>query len=600
MTYPRWFGCIGNSLRRSAGLNFASAGIAIAWLAVPAILAPLASGQIYNQHTESNPQDMPTATVAKEIKGVVKVNVAMDKSTTFMAPRAEAVNASVADGHLADPALPLLLRNAGITTLRYPGGGFADNYHWSTNKPSNSQLAAALRYSGLAAGTDFGSFVHLIDQVGTTVITVNYGSNQDGTGGGEPAEAAAWVAYANGDPNATTVIGKDSTGTDWQTVGYWASLRAAQPLPTDDGKNFLRIAHPQPLNVKYWEVGNEVYKNGYYGGEGETLDLHAPYPKDPKDNDKQRRKNPNLSPAAYGKELLAYVKAMKAADPRIKVGASLDSPVANTWDIQEWTQDPVTGKYVQNSKFQKAQDSGPDWDRNVLQVAGKDIDFVALHWNTGKTTDVSNFKDLDNAALLTSPHDELPPIFGGLVDMFHKYCPQNTGMQVLVTDIGPKSYIKVPDQSVIALFAADAYLTLVETGVANIDWSALHGGLIDDKNQLSPSYFGLQMIRQFMTYNEPLATVTSSHSLLGAHAAVHKNGSMSLMLINKDPKNAANVKVQIDGGKLAGPGMRFNYGKGAPAPDKVVAGTQIADVGNSFTVTVPPYTITDLLIPPAK
>ena len=184
--------------------------------------------------------------------------------------------------------------------------------------------------------------------------------------------------------------------------------------------------------------------------------------------------------------------------------------------------------------------------------------------------------------------------------MFHKYCPQNTGMQVLVTDIGPKSYIKVPDQSVIALFAADAYLTLVETGVANIDWSALHGGLIDDKNQLSPSYFGLQMIRQFMTYNEPLATVTSSHSLLGAHAAVHKNGSMSLMLINKDPKNAANVKVQIDGGKLAGPGMRFNYGKGAPAPDKVVAGTQIADVGNSFTVTVPPYTITDLLIPPAK
>ena len=90
-----------------------------------------------------------------------------------------------------DPEVPALLRAAGITTLRYPGGGFADNFHWSTNKPSNSQSGTALRYSGFAPGTDFGHFVRLIDQVGTTVITVNYGSNQDGAGGGEPAEAAA-------------------------------------------------------------------------------------------------------------------------------------------------------------------------------------------------------------------------------------------------------------------------------------------------------------------------------------------------------------------------------------------------------------------------
>jgi hypothetical protein len=595
MRYALWCGCIFNSLRRFAGLK-----TAVALAVVPAMFASLASGQIYNQHGQNGPQDMPTETVAKEIKGVVKVNVSMDKPTMAMAPRAEAVNASVADGNLTDPGLPLILRNAGITTLRYPGGGFADNYHWSTNKASNSQSPTALRYSGLAPNTDFGHFVHVIDQVGTTVITVNYGSNQDGTGGGEPAEAAAWVAYANGDPNNTSAIGKDSAGVDWQTVGYWASLRASQPLPTDDGKNFLRIGHPQPLNVKYWEVGNEVYKNGYYGGEGETLDLHAPYPKDAKDNEKQRRKNPNLSPATYGKELLAYIKAMKAVDARIKIGASLDSPVQNSWDIQEWTPDPVTGKYVQNSAFQKAQDSGPDWDRNVLQVAGKDIDFVALHWNTGKTTEASKYKDLDNAALLNSPHDELPPMIGGLVDMLHKYCPQNTGIQVLITDIGPKSYIKIPDESVVSLFAADAYLTLVETGIANIDWDALHGGLIDDKNQLTSSYFGLQMIRQFMTYNESLVTAVSSHSLLSAHAVVHKNGSMSLMLINKDPKNTASVKVQIDGGKLTAPGMRFVYGKGVPPPDKVVSGTQADEVGNSFTVSVPPYTITDFLIPPAK
>jgi hypothetical protein len=569
---------------------------------LPALLASLAAGQIINQHDTARPQDIPTTTVAPEIKSVVKVTVQMDKPRTFMAPRAMAINASVADSHLMDPALPALLRGSGITTLRYPGGAFADNFHWSTNKPSNSQSSIAQQHSGFAPGTDFGQFVHLIDQVGTTVITVNYGSNQEGTGGAEPGEAAAWVAYANGSPTDTSVIGKDSTGVDWQTVGYWASLRASQPLPTDDGKNFLRIAHVQPLNVKYWEVGNEVYKNGYYGGEGQELDLHAPYPKDAKENDKQRRKNANLSPAAYGKALLVYSKAMKAVDPRIKVGASLDSPVPNSWDIQEWTLDPISGKSTQNGKFQKAQDSGLDWDRNVLQVAGKDIDFVALHWNTGNTTETSGWKELDNAGLLNAPHDELPAIAAGLLDLFHKYCGQNVqNIQLLVTDVGPRAFIKVTDESVVGLFAADAYLSSIETGAANIDWSDLHNGtFLSDQNKPGSVYFGLQMTHNLMNFNESLVMATSSHSLLSAHAASHKNGSLSLMLINKDPKNAATVKVTVEGGKLAGPGMRFDYGKSSPVADKAVAGNQIDDVGNNFTVTIPPYTITDLLIPPAK
>jgi alpha-L-arabinofuranosidase len=546
---------------------------------------------------------MPTTqTAAAEIKGVVKVVVDMDKSRTFMAPRAMAVNSSISDNHLMDPELPGLLRGAGITTLRYPGGGLADNFHWATNKPSNSQVPMAQRYSGYAPNTDFGHFISLIDHVGTTVITVNYGSNQEGNGGGEPAEGAAWVAYANGTPTNTNPIGKDSTGYDWQSAGYWASLRASQPLPTDDGKNFLRINHPQPLNVKYWEVGSEVYKNGYYGGEGETLDLHAPYPKEAKDNEKQRRKNPNLSPAAYGKSLVMFVKAMKAVDPRIKVGASIDSPVTNKWDVQEWTQDPVTGKYVEKSSFHKAADSGLDWDRNVLQVAGKDIDFVSLHWNTGNTTEASGWKELDNASLLSAPRDELPGIMSTLLELFQKYCGQNTqNMQLLVTDVGPKSHIKINDGFVLGLFTADAYLSLMESGAANIDWSDLHGGnFVDNEDKPGPAYFGLQLVHDLMNFNETIVNASSSHPLLSVHAASHKNGSLSIMLVNKDPKNSATVKVAVNGGKLAGPGMRFDYGRSNPPGEQAIAGIQIDDVGNNFTVSVPAYSITDILIPQAR
>ena len=82
--------------------------------------------------------------------------------------------------------------------------------------------------------------------------TVNYGT-------GSTNEAAAWVAYANGSTTNTLSLGVDQFGTNWQTVGYWASLRAAAPLGQDDGKNFLRISRAAPLGFKYWEIGNECY-----------------------------------------------------------------------------------------------------------------------------------------------------------------------------------------------------------------------------------------------------------------------------------------------------------------------------------------------------
>ena len=74
-------------------------------------------------------------------------------------------------------------------------------------------------------------------------------------------------------------IGVDSKGTDWKTVGYWATLRAAAPLPTDDGEQLPRISHPAPFGIKYWEIGNELYGNGYYYGScGWEADMHVPYP----------------------------------------------------------------------------------------------------------------------------------------------------------------------------------------------------------------------------------------------------------------------------------------------------------------------------------
>ncbi len=394
---------------------------------------------------------------------------------------------------------------------------------------------------------------------------------------------------------------------DWQTIGYWASIRASQPLASDDGLNFLRIAHPSPVLIKYWEVGNEVYKNGYYDGNGAEQDAHAQYAKDPKDNEKQRKRNPALSPDAYGNALLQFAKAMKAVDNRISVGASLDIPLAGDWNSSgDWVPDPQhPGKYVQKGTveaaglggFQKNFDAGIDWDKSVLKVAGKDIDFVSLHWYVGDTTEASHWKDLDNGKTLMKPEEELPNILAALLDMFRKYCGQNIQhIQVLVTELGVKPYLNVTDEIVPALFATDAYATLVEDGVANIDWGELHKAFLNDENKAGPVYFAPQLVRNMADLNDTLVTTTSSHSLLAVHAAVHKDGSVGIMLINKDPKNSATVKVSVGGAKLAATGVRYDFGKSNPASQYAIAGVAATGLGNNFTVTVPSYTVTDLVV----
>jgi hypothetical protein len=599
------------STQRMSGQPLIVMGLGIVLMLLP--VRGAAQSQVVNQNNgPGRSQDMPQADVALEIKGTVKVTIQADKVRGFLAPRALGMASSPADTHLMDPLMPQILQSAGVSTLRYPGGSYSDNYHWSTYKPTKWQASDPPTYlpSDYAAQSDFGHLVALLDKFGTGVFIVNYGSNLDGSAGGTPQEAAAWVAYAMGDPSSTLALGKDSSGHDWQTVGYWASLRSSQPLPTDDGLNFLRIGHPDKVLIKYWEVGNEVYQNGYYGGQGQEEDLHVPYDKDAKENEKQRTKNPSLSPDSYGKALLEYSKAMKAVDGRIKVGAALDIPLSGDWNTSDWLQDPITKKWVQKGTAEAAGlgvahkdfNAGIDWDKNVLKVAGKDIDFVALHWYTGDTTESSHWQTLDNTKTLLEPEEGLPKILAALVEMIQKNCGQNAAnMQVLVTELGIKSYIKVPDPIVPALFAADAYATLVEDGVANIDWNDMRkGGFLDDDNKPGPIYFALQMVRQMAAPNDNFVATTSSNSLLAVHAYARRDGKVGIMLINKDPKNNATVKITVSGANLAAAGTRFDFGKNNPGTQYMVPGVAAEGLGSSFTVGVPSYTITDLVIPKAQ
>ncbi|MBN1490424.1 MAG: hypothetical protein JXA69_10960 [Phycisphaerae bacterium] len=117
-------------------------------------------------------------------------------------------------------------REARLSMLRFPGGNFVSGYHWRDGvgpvdeRPMRRNVAwHCPEYNHV--GTD--EHMAFCETVGCEpLLCINAGT-------GTPEEAAAWVEYCNG--SIETPLGR---------------LRAAN-------------GHPRPYNIRYWEVGNELY-----------------------------------------------------------------------------------------------------------------------------------------------------------------------------------------------------------------------------------------------------------------------------------------------------------------------------------------------------
>ncbi|MFJ7150131.1 cellulose binding domain-containing protein [Streptomyces sp. NPDC100445] len=158
----------------------------------------------------------PAAPAAPETAGVADVTVQVNAQASLgrLSATARGVNTAVWDAHMNDPEVARLMKAADVGTMRYPGGSYADIYHWETHTAPGGYVAP---------GTGFDDFMGTVRATGAQPILIaNYGS-------GTPEEAAGWVRYAN------------------VTKGYGA---------------------------KYWEIGNEIYGNGHYGSGWEN-DAHA-------------------------------------------------------------------------------------------------------------------------------------------------------------------------------------------------------------------------------------------------------------------------------------------------------------------------------------
>jgi hypothetical protein len=210
------------------------------------------------------------------------------------------------------------LVDAGITTIRMPGGSWSNEYGWSA---CELRLEEGCIWEGAARPSDFANLLAETGLEGIWTVSIN-----------ETAEsAAALVAFFNGDVDDQRVVGTDRHGVDWGTVADWAKLRATG-------------GHLEPVPIRLWEVGNEVY-----GGRPDTGGEEC---------------------AAFGWESVwtcdgtDYVlgdddhdgyldirRAMLEVDPTIEVGA------VGVGDPESWS----------------------NWGNEVIDASGDSLDFYVVH-----------------------------------------------------------------------------------------------------------------------------------------------------------------------------------------------------------------------------
>ncbi|MBN2708154.1 MAG: hypothetical protein JXR46_03825 [Calditrichaceae bacterium] len=220
---------------------------------------------------------------------------------------------------LYDPASPLAdengfrkdyidaMKELKITNMRWPGGNFVMGYNWQDGIGPKEQRPARinLAWGGIESnqvGTD--EWIALNRAIGSeNVICVNLGL-------ATILDATYWIEYCN-----------HKKGT------YYSDLR-------------IKNGHPEPYDVKIWDLGNEV--------DGEPWELGYKNADD------------------YVKIAREAAKAMKSVDNKIKLVASGSSYYEHT------------GKWI-------------EWNRKVLTGLGDIIDYISIHRYWERSDDYYNY-----------------------------------------------------------------------------------------------------------------------------------------------------------------------------------------------------------------
>jgi len=461
--------------------------------------------------------------------GVV-VDVARVLSDTSRRPTGLNLNYLNDDDRFTPRARPLAtaVREARAGYLRYPGGEKADSYLWSV-APFDRPRPTLARTGPSEWPSNDPRFV-------TGYTTPR-----------EPLDFDEFIATARlAGAKPTVVVAFDAMYKPASPGGTAPSRR--QLLDTAVG--WVRYARAKGYGVRYWELGNESYHPGSYNG---------------------------VAPSArrYAEDVLLFARAMKAADPAIRIGANGG---ATTW-----------------------------W-RTVLEAAAPAIDFLAVHdyacW--GQT-------GWGYERYRTTQPDLTPRAREALraIDL-HAPAADQARIKVAVTEtgcldwLGGWAHVNDLGHALVTFDQLGQYLAEPRVLFAQLwgsRWTEHQDDplphafdLFDRDNALNPTGRALAVWGTFLRTRMVSATGTDRVRAFASHSP--GTGETSVFLLNKDT-TARRSRVTLRGARgLAASAGRWVLGGTGPEATRVTwgAGSSVGVVRGALEVELPPVSVTVLTL----
>ena len=226
--------------------------------------------------SSSSTYNTASGTSAAVTVAAVVSTVAVDQASIGPAVSDQLLGMNLAAWYdIGTNATPILnaFNAAGIKAVRWPGGSWSDVYHWQSN--TNCQTPP----NGGGTPNSNSTFTNFVNDIAIpggldVALTANYGSNSACTGGGDPTEAASWIAKALADGITVShmTVGNEEYGSweeDLHTNPNDPGTYASAVVGTSGYYSLIKAASPNTL------VGVDVEADNVVGGWDRTVLANA-------------------------------------------------------------------------------------------------------------------------------------------------------------------------------------------------------------------------------------------------------------------------------------------------------------------------------------
>jgi Cellulose binding domain len=441
------------------------------------------------------------------------VTLTFSAGQTLVAGSAYSANVTSSGATLT--ATPAGTYDAVLTPGQSTTWGFDGDYNGTSNP------APAVSCAGPTQGSGSATLSGPLDPLG--VNTASWDSNfpdpavaselsAAGTGlirypGGSYADGYLWQSntyQGTADPvdfaQYSSQVDAITAGQKFVTVNYGSDTPA-------DAAAWVTQSATSGQGVSLWEIGNEEYGSW-------EIDDHT---------------NPHTA-ASYASNGLAYMQAMKAANPNAQIcyDYAMDGNLAPGSGVTDYQ----------------------DWNSTILQADGADINCADVHWYPINGTPSESVQSIMELI------DNIPPAAAEVKAALSAYDP---GAYFVVGETNmSQTANEWNEEPVGALFAAANAMEWLSFGAQSVDWWDVHnyGTPTADFGMLSsatggepavdtpePPYYGYELASKLAVKGAKVGTLAVATPNIYGYYSDLPGGSYAVMLVNADPSNGYSVST---------------------------------------------------------